>query len=108
MDTVLRRVLEAYAGPIKVAGLATLAGLSASQLDRRFKALFGMTPREYVLRVRTDAAAHALTATSRTVAEIAHDCGFYDQSSFGKQFRKRTGLTPANFRRRYAAIVPSP
>lgn len=102
MDAVLRRVLDGYAGRVEVRELAETAGLSPSQFDRRFKALFGMTPREYLLRVRTDAAAHALATTDRAVGEIALDCGFYDQSSFGKLFRRRMGVTPLEYRRRYA------
>ncbi|MGC1272166.1 MAG: AraC family transcriptional regulator [Planctomycetaceae bacterium] len=101
MDAVLRRVLENYSQPIAIPDLAASVGLSVSQFDRRFKALFGMTPREYVLRVRVDAAIHLLVTTDLSVARIALDCGFYDQSSFGKQFRKRTGVTPAEYRRRY-------
>jgi PAS domain S-box-containing protein len=102
MDAVLRRVLDGYAGRVEIRELAETAGLSPSQFDRRFKALFGMTPREYLLRVRTDAAAHALATTDRPVGEIALDCGFYDQSSFGKLFRRRVGVTPVEYRRRYA------
>ena len=102
LDAVLRHVLDHYAERIDVPELASMAGLSVSQFDRRFKALLRMTPREYVLKVRTDAAVHALVTTGRSVAEIAVDCGFYDQSSFGKQFRKRMGMTPGEYRRVYA------
>lgn len=101
MDAVLRRVLDSYSERIVVGDLAASVGLSVSQFDRRFKATFGMTPREYVLRVRVDAAIHLLVTTSRAVSRIAADCGFYDQSSFGKQFRKRAGTTPADYRGRY-------
>ena len=50
---------------------------------------------------------HALVTGTRSVAEIAVDCGFYDQSSFGKQFRKRTGMTPVEYRRAYAGASAS-
>ena len=108
LDAVLRHVLDHYPERVDVPELAAMAGLSVSQFDRRFKALLRMTPREYLLKVRTDAAIHALVMGTRSVAQIAVDCGFYDQSSFGKQFRKRTGMTPAEYRRAYAKVGAGP
>lgn len=102
MDAVLGHVLDHYPERIEVPDLAAMVDLSVSQFDRRFKSLFQMTPREYVLRVRTDAAIHLLVTSPQSITEIALACGFYDQSSFGKQFRKRTGMTPVEYRRRYA------
>jgi len=58
--------------------------------------------KEFVLRARVQAAAELLRSTGRPIAEIALDCGFYDQSAFTRQFRKRTGVTPERWRRRSA------
>lgn len=102
LDAVLGHVLDHYSERIDVPELAAMVDLSVSQFDRRFKSLFRMTPREYIQRVRIDAAIHLLVTTSQNVTDIAQACGFYDQSSFGKQFRKRTGMTPVEYRRRYA------
>ena len=60
-----------------------------------------MTPMQYVLRVRINAASEALTTSDRTIAEIAVACGFYDQSYFTKQFRRQFGHTPTAYRERY-------
>ena len=106
MDEVVNHVLRRYAGPIEVAELAALAHLSVSQLDRRFKRLYQMSPIQYVLRVRINAACVALTGSDRNVAEIAQACGFYDQSYFAKQFRKQLGETPTGYRTRYRPSGP--
>jgi AraC-like DNA-binding protein len=101
MDEAIAYVLRNYAQPIEVRRLAELTHLSVSQFDRRFKRLYQMTPMQYVLRVRVNAACQALTASDRGVAEVALACGFYDHSYFTKQFRKQFGLTPSAYRAAY-------
>lgn len=101
MDEAITYVLHHYAEPIEVTWLADLTHLSVSQFDRRFKRLYQMTPMQYVLRVRINAACQALTTSDRSIAEIAAACGFYDQSYFTKQFRKQFAQTPTAYRARY-------
>ncbi|MEO1981641.1 MAG: helix-turn-helix domain-containing protein [Fuerstiella sp.] len=36
------------------------------------------------------------------MAQVASQCGFYDQSHFSRQFKKSTGLSPLQYRRRYS------
>lgn len=86
-----------------MAQLARLAGLSVSQLDRRFKRLFQMTPREFVLRVRLNAACRMLASTEDSITDIALRTGFYDQSHFTKHFRRQIGVTPRSYRGKYGA-----
>lgn len=79
--------------------LAEAAGVSHSQFDRRFRKLFGTTPREYLLRVRVNAACRLLEETDRTVTDIAQEVGFYDHSHFSRTFRRIMGVAPQRFRR---------
>jgi AraC-like DNA-binding protein len=108
MDEAITYVLHHYPDRIEVSGLARLTGLSVSQFDRRFKRLYQMTPMQYILRVRINAACQALTSSGRSVAEIALACGFYDQSYFTKQFHKLLGQTPREYRERYRACERKP
>lgn len=102
VDRIRRSPGEAH----PVSALARRAGLSARQLQRRFVELFGVGVKEFILRARVQAAAELLRSTGRPIAEIALDCGFYDQSAFTRQFRKRTGLTPERWRRRASRDLP--
>lgn len=95
-------VLAHYAHPIAIADLASRAHLSASQLQREFRRLFGMNPGDYILRVRLLIARRQLEESSTPVGQIALDCGFYDQSHFTRAFRAATGLSPLAYRRRFA------
>ncbi|OYW17267.1 MAG: hypothetical protein B7Z55_12870 [Planctomycetales bacterium 12-60-4] len=102
LERVLSYVLEHFAERLRIEDLAALVHLSVSQFDRKFKSLFRMTPQQYLLRVRINAASQALLHSDRTIAAIADETGFYDQSSFTKQFVRQTGMTPRKFRRQYA------
>lgn len=99
MEQVLSFVLRHHGERIDVPDLAKIAHLSVSQFDRRFKQLFQMTPQQYILRVRLNAACQALTSTRDSLARIAQETGFYDQSYFTKQFRKHIGISPLAYRK---------
>ncbi|WP_198646958.1 helix-turn-helix transcriptional regulator [Pannonibacter carbonis] len=79
--------------------LARLAGLSASQLFRAFKAASGSTPMSYLRQERIAEARCLLTATNDPVAVIARRCGYADPYHFSRDFRRLTGTTPTLLRR---------
>lgn len=83
------------------AELARTVGLSERQLHRKLKAALGLSPYELLLRTRVQAAAEVLARASTPISEVALDHAFCDQSAFTQQFRKRTGMTPKEFRRRH-------
>lgn len=86
---------------LSAAELARRAGVSERQLQRKLREVMGVTPHELVMRLRIQAAAEALTQSADTLADIALEHGFCDQSAFTQQFRKRTGMTPRQFRQKY-------
>lgn len=91
-----------FAEDLKTRDFARVAGLSPSQFNRRFRALFGTTPREYLLRVRVNAACRFLETTGWTVARVALETGFFDHSHFTRIFRRLMGLTPATYRKMHS------
>jgi len=93
---------QRYADPLRTSDLAAVAGLSRGQFDRHFRRLFGTPPREYLLRVRINAACRLLTDTDRKTTDIAQKTGFYDHSHFSRTFHRITGTAPGNYRRMHA------
>lgn len=85
---------------VSPATLATRAGMTAARLARLTKKMFGLTPSQLIARTRITLASRLLQETTQTVAEIAHACGYFDQSAFTRAFRTLTGLTPLEYRRR--------
>jgi PAS domain S-box-containing protein len=98
---LVERIRKSPADAPPVRDLARRAGLSARQLQRRFLDLFGVGVKEFVMRARIHRAAEDLRGGVTPIAAVALDAGFYDQSTFTRHFRRRAGLTPAQYRRRY-------
>jgi AraC-like DNA-binding protein len=86
---------------VEVAELAAAAGLTATQLERRMRRALGLSPRQYLLRTRVDEATRRLATTDEALADIAHACGWYDQSAFTRQFTRVAGCTPGEYRHRH-------
>lgn len=107
LTATCEHVLANYASPITVADLAEKANLSVSQLQREFRKLFGMTPTDYLQRVRLLMARRSLEHSSQPIGQIALACGFYDQSHFTRAFRAATGLQPLAYRRRFTPRPPA-
>ena len=85
----------------RVWNLAETAGrhfISVPQLIRRFKAETGQTPYAYLMALRLQTAEMYLKYTGRTVEEIGWQTGFAGTSNFILQFKKRYGVTPAQYR----------
>ncbi|HXA47403.1 MAG TPA: AraC family transcriptional regulator [Burkholderiaceae bacterium] len=78
--------------------LVSVAGVSVAQLDRRMKRVFHTSTAMFVRKTRLDAAIHALLHTQNRVAQIAADCGFFDQSALSRQCRQVTGFSPIQLR----------
>ncbi len=87
--------------PLTTADLAKGVGVSERNLHRILQKAMGVTPHELMLRMRIEAAGEQLATSDTSIAKIAVDHGFYDQSAFTKHFRNRTGLTPRAFRKRH-------
>lgn len=75
---------------------AASAGVSLSQLQRDFVQVVGLTPRAYLTNVRVETALDML-AERRPVVEVAHACGYADQSAFTRRFRFAIGASPMQY-----------
>ncbi|OGB14198.1 MAG: hypothetical protein A2W72_12565 [Burkholderiales bacterium RIFCSPLOWO2_12_67_14] len=98
VSRVIEHVARHLDSPLPLEELAALAGLSVFQLDQRIRGLFGVTAGQYVLRARIERACDLLRHARDPISEIALACGYADQASFTRQFRKSVGLTPSAYR----------
>jgi len=83
---------------ISVEELAQIARMSPSQFARQFRKYFQDTPKEYYCNARIDHAKTLLMQTDLSTKEIAERCGFCDCYSFYHLFKKKTHLTPSQYR----------
>jgi AraC-like DNA-binding protein len=85
--------------PHDLTSLAREAKLSPYHFLRTFERLMGITPHQYLLRMRLRQAATRLSGAGK-VLDIALDCGFGDVSNFNRTFRAEFGASPREYRRR--------
>jgi PAS domain S-box-containing protein len=96
---VRNRIDEAW----RISDIAQIAGLSTKQLERLTHRTLGLPPRAILQRLRIEHAVRLMGTTQMTMGEIAQACGFYDQSSFTRQFRSILGLPPGAYRKQALA-----
>lgn len=94
---------EQFTEELSLASIAEEVGVHPVYLARQFRKHYNCTVGEYVRRLRIESACHQITESDRSLADIAAEAGFYDQSHFSHAFKRRTGMTPAEFRATFRA-----
>ncbi|MBQ7364899.1 MAG: helix-turn-helix transcriptional regulator [Clostridia bacterium] len=94
---------EHIAEPLTVADLAAREYLSSGRYRELFRRVIGMSPQEYILRLRINMACDLITNTPLPIAEIALAVGCPDSRYFSRLFMKRVGMSPSDYRKRKQA-----
>jgi AraC-like DNA-binding protein len=92
--------LDCHKEGIGIAGIADEIGFSHKHLISRFRETFGMTPKTVARLLRFEKAVSLIETKTSTLADIAVDCGYYDQAHFHRDFRQFAGCTPTALRDR--------
>jgi len=100
-------LMEHYSEKVSLATACSIVGMSESKFTRFFKAATGETFVSYLTRLRLNRAMQLLEKSNKTIADIAIETGFSDQSYFDRVFRRYFKKRPSDVRRR-PVIVPFP
>jgi transcriptional regulator GlxA family with amidase domain len=84
--------------------MVELSGLPERTFKRRFQLATGTTPLEYIHTLRIEEAKQMLEASDLPIEAIAEEVGYQDTSFFGRLFKRKVILTPAQYRRRFGAL----
>jgi AraC-type DNA-binding domain-containing proteins len=93
------RIVEEFNAKMTTRHLARMVGLPEHVLFRGFKAIFKMTPFERMMDRRLEHAAKLLITTDSVVMDIALDAGYTSLSAFGARFKRKFGMSPAEWRK---------
>lgn len=91
-------VLACHGDSLSVQGLADLLGQSVPHFSRQFRKATGLSPYQYVLRIRLDQARRAVLRTRLPLLAIAADHGFASEAHLANAFRQHFGYTPGSLR----------
>ena len=98
---VLAHMRDHFRKPIANQQLAEVAKMSLRAFERQFLGSFHLTPQKYLRKMRLRIASRALIYGGDSLADVALDCGFGDQSHFTREFRRQFGRTPREYREHY-------
>lgn len=98
-------IAENYHLENPVQRMAERSGLNPRTFARRFRAATGLQPIDYVQAMRVEEAKQMLETGDEAVDEIGTAVGYADPASFRRMFKRRTGLTPAAYRRKFQRIL---
>ncbi len=103
-DPTVRRaeawVRKHLADDFEIAALARAVGASARTLARRLDAAVGLTPLQFVQRLRVEVAVHVLETTRLSLQEVATRVGYADPGALRRLIRRETGASPRELRRK--------
>ncbi len=98
---VIKMMHHSLAGGLSIPSLSRAVNLSPSRLRHIFKKETGCSPIEYLKNLRMEHAEQLLRSTFLSIKEIASLSGGKDVSYFVREFKKRYGQTPTDFRTRF-------
>lgn len=87
-----------YEPELDVGAVCRIGFISASSLQRAFQTHFGLSPKQYLLKLRMNRALELLTENTLSVKEISFACGFSDEKYFSRVFRQKYGYPPSELR----------
>lgn len=91
-----------YHNQISIEQIAEQTNMSKRNFIRRFKSATQNTPLEYLQRVKIESAKKALEKNNQNISTLMYDVGYNDLKTFRSIFKRVTGLTPQEYRKKYS------
>ncbi len=99
-----RYLREHYAEAVSIEQMAERVNMSPRNFIRRFKAATGRVPGAYLQMLRVTAAKELLERGAVSIQDVCLQVGYEDAAFFRSLFRRHTGMTPAEYRARFAGM----
>lgn len=103
LDKILSHLNQNYTRCINLNEISCLAAMSPPSFCRFFKSKTGKTFKNYILDMRIGYACKLLSIDTMNISQISTECGFDTISHFNKSFKKNTGFTPTEYKKRMLA-----
>jgi transcriptional regulator GlxA family with amidase domain len=100
-------IAEHYGEANPVAGMTAASGLAPRTFKRRFEAATGYAPLAYALSLRIEEAKQMLETTDAPIEAVAGEVGYTEAAAFRRVFKRATGISPHEYRKRFRWISPA-
>jgi AraC-like DNA-binding protein len=98
-----KEILQAHiVGGIRIENVARQCSLSVSHFSHAFRASTGNTPHNWIIKRRVELATTLMRNPKTSLAQVAIESGFADQSHLTRVFKRETGFSPGAWRRSYS------
>ncbi|REK75609.1 helix-turn-helix domain-containing protein [Paenibacillus paeoniae] len=104
MELSMAYMEQHYGDKLSREQLAAIAGVSPSHYSTLFKQLTGLSPSEYLTRLRVHRAIELLMGGTGTLREIALKVGYKDEFYLSRRFKQQTGASPSHYRHGHGAV----
>ena len=101
INEVCKYVYENYSKITSISELAQLCHLSESRFSHLFSETMKISPKNYLLRARIEAAKEMLANTDYSIGQISESVGLHDQNYFSRTFKRLTSITPTEYRKSF-------
>ncbi len=98
-------IAQNYACANPVAMMVERSGLKPRTFERRFRAATGYRPMDYVHALRIEEAKQLIETESADIEEVGFQVGYEDPTFFRRLFKRKAGLTPAAYRRKFTDML---
>lgn len=98
-DKALDYIYNNFSYDIKISDIAKYVGIDRTYLYKIFMGEYHLSPQQYLISFRLNAATNLLETTKMNSTEIAYSCGFRDAPTFYKHFKKQFSITPVQYRK---------
>ncbi len=105
IELVISTIEKSFSDDLDTQKLGEMVNMSASYLRHVFKSETGLTPRQYLKRVRMQEAQILLRTTFLSVKQIMNHVGINDDSYFSREFRRTFGIAPGKYRKLQQRLV---
>src|SRR3990172_12441555 len=105
IQIITSRIEEQFSRELKISELARMVNVSASHLRHLFKSETGLTPTQYLKRLRMQKAQALLETTFLSVKQISNEVGFSNDTYFSREFKKTYGVAPGRYRHLWKPTV---
>lgn len=92
-----------FAENINIDDVATENGMSHTCFFKNWKRIFDVSPSQYIINLRLEAAARLLRESNLPISAIVNEVHFAGQYMFYKRFQQKYGMTPAEYRKRFCS-----